>query len=69
MLNNPLQYLKARNTAYAAIANSATGVYNGALFQIAGSITEGVPANDDEIDNRATAIANNTDLAAGGPDG
>jgi len=33
MLNNPLQYLKARNTAYTTIAASAGAVYNGALYQ------------------------------------
>jgi len=69
MLNNLLQYLKARNPAYAAIAASASGVHHGALYQIAESVTEGVPANDDEIDNRVTAIANNTDLAFAGPNG
>jgi len=49
MLNNPLQYLKARNAAYKAIAASADAVYRGALYQIAQSVTVGVPANDGEI--------------------
>jgi len=43
MLNNPLQYLKARNTAYTAIAASESNAYNGALYQIAQSVVEGVP--------------------------
>jgi len=64
MLNNPLQYLKARNTAYTVIAASAGEVYNGALYQIALSITEGVPATEVLMANRATAIAANTDVAA-----
>jgi len=37
MLSNPLQYLKARNVAYKAVAASADVVYHGALFQIAQS--------------------------------
>jgi len=69
MLNNPLQYLKARNAAYSAVAASANAVYHGALYQIAESVTADVPTTHADIDNRATAIANNTDLAAGGIDG
>jgi len=38
MLNNPLQYLKARNAAYKAVAASADAVCHGALYQIACSI-------------------------------
>jgi len=67
MLNNLLQYLKARNTAYTAIAASAGEVYNGALYQIALSVTEGVPATDALMVNRATAIAANTDVVANAP--
>jgi len=61
MLNNPLQYLKARNAAYATIARTADDVYNAALFQIATSVTEGVPADDGAITDRANALAGNTD--------
>jgi hypothetical protein len=50
MLNNPLQYLKARNAAYIAVANTAGAVYHGALYQIAQSVTAGVPADDVAID-------------------
>jgi len=64
MLNNPLQYLKARNAAYTAIAASAGAVYNAALFQIAQSVTEGVPATEALMVNRANAIAANTDFIA-----
>jgi len=44
MLNNLLQYLKARNAAYAAIAASS----GGALYQIAQSVIVGIPATDDD---------------------
>jgi len=54
MLNYLLQYLKARNAAYAAIANSAGNVYHGALYQISQSVT-GVPGDDGAITARATA--------------
>jgi len=52
MLNNPLRYLKARNSAYTAVAASAGAVYQGALFQIAQSVIEGVPADDAAITAR-----------------
>jgi len=61
MLNDPLQYLKARNAAYKAVAASADAVYCGALYQIAQSVTVGVPANDGEITARADELAANTD--------
>jgi len=61
MLNNPLQYLKARNAAYMTIARTADDVYNAALYQIATSVTEGVPADDVAITARANALAGNTD--------
>jgi hypothetical protein len=61
MLNNPLQYLKARNTAYTAVAASAGAVYNAALYQIALSVVEEVPATEALMAARATAIAANTD--------
>jgi len=64
MLNNPLQYLKARNSAYTAVAASAGDVYNGALYQIAQSFIEGVPATERNMMVRATAIAANNDAAA-----
>jgi len=63
MLNNPLQYLKARNGAYKAVAASAIDVYKGALYQIADSVTAPVPANDGEIDARSVILADNTDAA------
>jgi len=53
ILGNPLQYLKARNAAYTAIAASAGGVYNGALYQISQSVTEDMPADDVAIAARA----------------
>jgi len=59
MLNNPLQYLKARNAAYTAVAASAGAVYNGALYQIAQSVTEDVPADDAAITARSNALAGN----------
>jgi len=64
MLNNPLQYLKARNAAYTAVANTAGAVYNGALYQIAQSVTEGVPDTNANIAARATALAGNAYDAA-----
>jgi len=66
MLNNPLQYLKARNAAFTAIAASAGNVYNGALYQIAQSVIEGVPAEGTMV-ARANAIAANTDVVADAP--
>jgi len=66
MLSNPLQYLKARNAAYTAVAASAGAVYNGALFQIAQSVTLGVP-DDANMAARATALAGNTDVVASAP--
>jgi len=68
MLTNPLQYLKGRNTAYAAIANSAGAVYCGALFQIAQSVTEGMPVDNAAMTARSTALAANTDVVAAAPD-
>jgi len=59
MLANPMQYLKSRNAAYAAIAASAGPVYNGALYQIALSVTSfksNIPFDDATITARATAI-------------
>jgi len=64
MLNNPLQYLKARNAAYTAIANTAGAVYNGTLYQIAQSVAEGMPTNDADITARSTALAGNAYDAA-----
>jgi len=64
MLNNQLQYLKARNAAYTAIAASASDVYKGSLYQIADSVTSPMPANDGEITARAIVLADNTDDAA-----
>jgi len=61
MLSNPLQYLKARNKAYKAIAASADVVYHGALYQIAQSVTLGVPADDAAITARAGKLADNND--------
>jgi len=61
MLNNPLQYLKARNAAYVTIARTADDVYNAALYQIATSVTEGVPADDAAITARANSLAGHTD--------
>jgi len=67
MLSNPLQYLKARNAAYTAVEASAGAVYNGALFQIAQSVTLGLPVDDVAITARATALAGNTDVVADAP--
>jgi len=67
MLNNPLQYLRARNAAYKAIAESADVVYHGALYQIAQSVTLGVPADDAAITARSNALAGNTDAVVAGP--
>jgi len=64
MLGNPLQYLKARNAAYSAIANTAGDVYHGALYQISLSVTEGVPNDNAAITARANAIAANNNAAA-----
>jgi len=64
ILNSPLQYLESRNAAYTAIAASAGNVYHGALYQIAQSVTEGVPATEDIMVARANAIADNTDVVA-----
>jgi len=64
MLNNPLQYLKSRNAAYTTIAASAGDVYHGALYQIAQSVTEGVPATEDIMVARANVISANTDVVA-----
>jgi len=69
MLSNPLQYLKARNAAYTAVTSIAEAVYNGALYQIAQSVIEDIPATDHDIDLRATDLADNNDLVAGGPAG
>jgi hypothetical protein len=49
MLNNPLQYLKARNAAYSGVAASASDVYKGTLYQIAQSVTAPMPNDDGEI--------------------
>jgi len=59
MLSNHLQYLKARNAAYTAIAASAGAVYHGALYQIPESVTAGVPDTVANIAARATALAGN----------
>jgi len=61
MLSNPLQYLKARNAAYTAVAASADVFYRGALYQIAQFVTLGVLANDGEITARADELADNND--------
>jgi len=61
MLSNPLQYLKGRNAAYKAVAASADVVYRGSLYQIAQSVTLGVPANDGKITARADELADNND--------
>jgi NACalpha-BTF3-like transcription factor len=63
MLRSPMNYLQARNMAYTVIAASADTVYNGALYQIALSVSEGVPATEAAMTARATAIAANTDVA------
>jgi len=52
MLANPLQYLKARNATYMAVAASGGMFYSGTLYQIAQSVTTGVPATDVEINSR-----------------
>jgi len=62
-LNIEVNYLQARNMAYTAIAASADTVYNGALYQIALYVTEGVPATEAAMTTRATAIAADTDAA------
>jgi len=61
VLNNSLQYLKARRATYAAIAASASNVYRGALYQIAQSVTTGMPATDADITVRADVLAANND--------
>jgi len=64
MLNNPLQYLKARNAAYTAVANTAGAVYHDTLFQIAQSVTLGVPDTDANITARADELAAHAYAAA-----
>jgi len=52
-----MQYLKSKNAASTTVVASAGTVYNGALFQIAQSFTEGMLVDNAAITARAAETA------------